>query len=103
MRNWIPAFAGMTLAFAAAAYAAGPVGLVVAGPLIDTFGVEATSLGVAAVVLATSLVCFVLPLRGFDDLTEPPRVEPHVGSVPRADAPQIGGGVPGDQDERRGP
>lgn len=79
-----------------AAYAAGPIGLAVSGPLIDAFGVERTSLGVATVVLATSLVCFVLPLRGFDELTEPTQVETHVGSVPRADGPQLGGGVPGE-------
>jgi MFS family permease len=84
-----------------AAFAAGPVGLVVAGPLVDAFGVEPTSIGVGAVVLATSLVAFVLPLRGFDDLVEPAGAETHVGSVPRADVPQVGGGVPGDLDDDR--
>ena len=81
-----------------AAFAAGPIGLVVAGPLVDAFGVEPTSIGVAAVVLATSLVSFVLPLRGFDDLVEPAGAESHLGSVPRADVPPVGGGVPGDSD-----
>ena len=83
-----------------AAFAAGPLGLVVAGPLVDAFGVEGTSIGVAAVVLATAMVSFFLPLRGFDDLVEPTAAEAHVGSVPRADVPPVGGGVPGEQDER---
>ena len=73
-----------------AAYAAGPLGLAVAGPLIDEFGVENTSVGFAGVVLAMSLVTFLLPLRPFDDLTEPDHTEPYVGTVPRADDPHFG-------------
>jgi len=74
-----------------AAYAAGPVGLVIAGPLIDRFGVEATSIGFAGAVLAVSLVCFVLPLRTLDDLTEPAHAPPHLATLPRADDTHLGG------------
>ena len=74
-----------------AAYAAGPLGLAVAGPLIDTFGVERTSVGIAAVVLTMSMACFVLPLRPLDELTETGATEAHLGTVPRADGPSMGG------------
>ncbi len=73
-----------------AAYAAGPIGLVIAGPLIDRFGVENTSIGFAGAVFAVSLVCFVLPLRPLDDLTEPDHASPHLGTVPRADEAHLG-------------
>ena len=44
-------------------------------------------------VLATSMVSFFLPLGGFDDLVEPAGAEPHVGAVPRADDPHLGGAL----------
>lgn len=52
----------------ASAYAAGPVGYLLAGPLIDTVGVRATFLGlsVALAVVAVAGV-FLTALRGLDD------------------------------------
>jgi MFS family permease len=52
-------------------YAAGPLGLVIAGPAVDAFGVRAASLSFAAAVLAAALLT-LLPrtLRELDDLRE---------------------------------
>lgn len=63
-----------------ATYAAGPVGLLLAGPAIDGWGVRTASIVFASVVLATAFLT-LLPrtLRELDDLEEP---EPHHVSVP---------------------
>ena len=55
-----------------ATYAAGPLGLVLAGPAVDTFGVLATSLTLAGIVLAAAFLT-LLPdtLHQLDDLREP--------------------------------
>lgn len=49
-------------------YAAGPVGFMLAGPLIDAFGLRVTFLALAAPILAIGLMCPWLPaLRELDD------------------------------------
>jgi MFS family permease len=55
-----------------ATYAAGPLGLVLAGPAVDAFGVLATSVTLAAVVLGAAFLT-LLPktLHQLDDLREP--------------------------------
>ena len=51
-----------------AAYAAGPVGYLVAGPLIDRFGVQHVFLGFAVLLLVVSVAAAFMPsLRGLDD------------------------------------
>ena len=53
-------------------YAAGPLGLLIAGPAVDTFGLAATSLAFAGVVLAASLLTLVpRTLHQLDDLVQP--------------------------------
>jgi MFS family permease len=55
-----------------AAYAAGPLGYLVAGPLIDRYGVQHVFLCLALVLLAVSLGAAFLPsLRGLDDAPVP--------------------------------
>ena len=63
-----------------ATYAAGPIGLLLAGPAIDGWGVRTASIVFASVVLATAFLT-LLPrtLRELDDLEEP---GPHKVSVP---------------------
>jgi H+ antiporter protein len=57
------------------AYAAGPVGFMLAGPLVDTFGLTAAFLGLAVPILVIALVCPWLPaLRELDQ--SPPRMTP---------------------------
>ena len=49
------------------AYAAGPVGFMLAGPLVDAFGLKAAFLALAAPILAIGLVCPLIPaLRELD-------------------------------------
>lgn len=49
-------------------YAAGPVGFMLAGPLIDAFGLRATFLALAVPILAIGLVCPWIPaLRELDE------------------------------------
>ncbi|MFH5212124.1 MFS transporter [Antrihabitans sp. NCIMB 15449] len=49
------------------AYAAGPLGYLAAGPLIDAFGIRPTFFALAIPVVVISLVCFALPaLRDLD-------------------------------------
>jgi len=49
------------------AYAAGPVGFMLAGPLVDTFGLKAAFLALAAPILVIGLVCPLIPaLRELD-------------------------------------
>ncbi|MGL5808948.1 MAG: MFS transporter, partial [Nocardioides sp.] len=51
-----------------AAYVAGPLGYLVAGPLIDAIGVRSTFLGIAVVLLAVTICsAFLRSLRGLDD------------------------------------
>ena len=66
-----------------AIYAAGPVGLLLAGPAIDGWGVRTASLVFASAVLAVAFLT-LLPrtLRELDDLHDP-GAEPHV-TVPAA-------------------
>ncbi|GAB3194919.1 MFS transporter [Nocardioides hungaricus] len=61
-----------------AIYAAGPVGLLLAGPAIDAWGVSTAALVFAAAVLAVAFLT-LLPrtLRELDDLRDP-GAEPHV-------------------------
>lgn len=63
-----------------ATYAAGPIGLLLAGPAIDGWGVRTASIVFASAVLATAFLT-LLPrtLRELDDLEEP---GPHQVSVP---------------------
>lgn len=57
------------------AYAAGPVGFMLAGPLVDTFGLTAAFLGLAVPILVIALVCPWLPaLRELDQSS--PRMAP---------------------------
>jgi MFS family permease len=52
-----------------AAYAAGPIGYLVAGPMIDRYGDGPVFLGLAVVLLALSIGAAFLPsLHGLDDL-----------------------------------
>ncbi|MGO4200559.1 MFS transporter [Rhodococcus sp. TAF43] len=63
------------------AYAAGPLGFLLAGPLIDQVGVQTTFFVLAVPVLVVALVCFTLPvLRELDADRQPPTVE--LGSRP---------------------
>lgn len=49
-------------------YAAGPVGFMLAGPMIDAFGLQTTFLALAVPILAIGLVCPWIPaLRQLDD------------------------------------
>ena len=49
------------------AYAAGPVGFMLAGPLVDAFGLKAAFLALAAPILVIGLVCPLIPaLRELD-------------------------------------
>ena len=49
------------------AYAAGPVGFMLAGPLVDSFGLRAAFLGLAIPILAIALLCPWIPaLRDLD-------------------------------------
>jgi len=51
-----------------AAYAAGPLGYLVAGPLLDRYGVGPVFLGLALLLLALSVGSAFMPsLRGLDD------------------------------------
>ena len=52
------------------AYTAGPVGFMLAGPLIDRFGLKAAFLGLAIPILAIALMCPWIP--GLRDLDEEP-------------------------------
>jgi MFS family permease len=73
------------------AYAAGPLGLLVAGPLVDALGVRPTSLLFAGLLLAVALVCFAVPaLRQLDGLVEPTHATPlHLADSTRPDAVRI--------------
>ena len=53
-------------------YAAGPVGFMLAGPLVDGFGLKVTFLVLAVPILLIGIVCPWLPvLRQLDDVPEP--------------------------------
>jgi hypothetical protein len=53
------------------AYAAGPVGILVAGPLIDAAGVRTTFFALAVPMMFVAAVCFALPvLRELDPAPE---------------------------------
>ncbi len=66
-------------AIGAAAYAAGPIGYIVAGPLLEAVGVRTTLLILGGALMAVCVVGAALPvLRGLDD---PPRE----GGEPRPD------------------
>jgi MFS family permease len=55
----------------AAEYAAGPVGYLLAGPAVDSFGVRPTFLGLAAALTLVALGTMLLPsLRLLGDLPE---------------------------------
>jgi MFS family permease len=57
------------------AYAAGPVGFMLAGPLVDAFGLTAAFLALAVPILVIALVCPWIPaLRELDDAG--PRMTP---------------------------
>ena len=57
------------------AYAAGPLGYMLAGPLIDQIGISATFFVLAVPVVAVAGVCFALPvLRELDADRKPPTV-----------------------------
>lgn len=57
------------------AYAAGPLGYMLAGPLIDQLGIRATFLTLAIPVVGVAAVCFLLPvLRELDADRTPPTV-----------------------------
>ncbi|MFC9516499.1 MFS transporter [Nocardiaceae bacterium NPDC056970] len=57
------------------AYAAGPLGYMLAGPLIDQIGISATFFVLAVPVVAVAAVCFALPvLRELDADRKPPTV-----------------------------
>jgi hypothetical protein len=66
-----------------ATYAAGPLGLVLAGPAVDAIGLLATSVGLAAVVLGAAFLT-LLPktLHQLDDLREPVSVGGVHAAVP---------------------
>jgi MFS family permease len=51
------------------AYAAGPVGFMLAGPLVDAFGLKAAFLALALPILAIALLCPWIP--GLRELDEP--------------------------------
>lgn len=71
----------------ASTYAAGPLGLLVAGPLIDALGVQTASLILAGALLLVSLLGLVMPsLRLLDDL-EPPESAGARSSAQAAGAP----------------
>ncbi|MFN8169468.1 MAG: MFS transporter [Candidatus Nanopelagicales bacterium] len=80
-----------------AAYAAGPLGYLIAGPLIEAFGVQRTFLVLAVLLLAvTTLSAFLPSLRGLDDPPLPgsaadPRPDPRSINPDRrlADAEEI--------------
>lgn len=62
---------------ASMAYAAGPVGFMLAGPLVDSFGLKVTFLALAVPVLLIGLVCPLLPaLRELDDEPAAPTLQP---------------------------
>jgi hypothetical protein len=49
------------------AYAAGPLGLILAGPLADTAGLQATFFALSAPMLLVAAIAFVMPsLRELD-------------------------------------
>ena len=49
------------------AYASGPLGFMIAGPMIDAFGLRVAFVALAAPILLVALVCPWLPgLRGLD-------------------------------------
>lgn len=57
------------------AYAAGPLGYLLAGPLIDQLGIRTTFFALAIPVVAVAAVCFALPvLRELDADRKPPTV-----------------------------
>jgi MFS family permease len=56
-------------------YAAGPLGLLAAGPLIDAFDVRTTAFAFAATLVAASFLGFLPSLRQLDDLEEPAHPE----------------------------
>jgi MFS family permease len=80
-----------------AAYAAGPLGYLVAGPLIESWGVQRTFLVLALVLLVVTVLAAFLPsLRGLDDAPLPgsaadPRPDPRTANPHRrlAEAEEI--------------
>jgi MFS family permease len=59
------------------AYAAGPLGFMLAGPLVDAFGLKVTFLVLAVPVLIIGLICPLLPaLRELDDEPAAPTLTP---------------------------
>lgn len=74
-------------------YAAGPLGLLAAGPLVDLLGVGATALGFGALMLLAALACFGAPtLRLLTDLREPgddDAASVHVASGVRPDVTRL--------------
>ena len=75
-----------------AAYAAGPLGLAVAGPLIDDVRCREHLGRLRRRGARDAMVSFLLPLgRVRRPRRSPTDAEPHVGAVPRADDPHLGG------------
>ncbi|MBW0015947.1 MAG: MFS transporter [Mycobacterium sp.] len=63
------------------AFAAGPLGLLLAGPLTDTAGLRVAFLALALPILATGLVCVRLPsLRELDNVAQPGLLESGLAS-----------------------
>lgn len=59
------------------AYAAGPVGFMLAGPLVDAFGLKVTFLALAVPILIVGLACPWVPaLKELDDAPAPPTLAP---------------------------
>lgn len=59
------------------AYAAGPVGFMLAGPLVDAFGLKVTFLALAVPILIVGLACPWVPaLKELDDAPTPPTLTP---------------------------
>lgn len=63
------------------AFAAGPLGLLAAGPMVDGTGVRTAALVFAGLVLVVAVTGFVVPaLHGLDDLREPTHAVPVTGT-----------------------
>ena len=69
--------------FTSSAYAAGPLGLLIVGPLVDAVGVQRTFMGLA--LATTVLAVAAIGLRGLRDLDEP------AASEPKASKPVLSG------------
>ncbi len=69
------------------AYSAGPLGLIVAGPLADAAGLHTTFLALSPPMLVLGLIAIFLP--ALRDLDRPPS-EPEGGAQFTADSPVAG-------------